>query len=267
MVVSLDLTVGEAIRAYIAGLKPEARPTSAPELQRFARWVGTERRLRDITPAKLDEYQDYMTASGLAPATRLEPLKLFLSHARTKKLIDQALAVHVRIRRKSADRGTGVATPAREIEVTRSGHEQLTAELARLELEERPKAVEAIARARADGDLRENAPYHAAREHAAEIDRRIQEIRDTLNHAVIVAAASGDRAVLGALVVVMDLDDEEEISYILVGPGEVDRRGGKISIHSPVGSALVDRVVGDIVEVAVPAGVSRFKIVRIERAS
>jgi transcription elongation factor GreA len=262
-----DLTVGEAVRNYIAALKPAERPTTAPELQRFARWFGPERRLREIDAVQLERYQEQMAASGLDPTSRLEPLRQFLSDARAKKLLDVALAIHVRIRRKSAAERANVGRPleAPTVEVTRASYERLQADLERLENVERPRVTAEVATARADGDLRENAPYHAAREQLQAIDRKINEIKETLSAATVVEV-NAERAGLGTTVVVRDLGEDEEISYTLVGPGEVDRRGGKISIGSPIGRALVDHVVGDTVEVAIPAGVVRYRIERIERA-
>ncbi|HYU18564.1 MAG TPA: GreA/GreB family elongation factor [Chloroflexota bacterium] len=261
-----DLTVGEATRNYIAALKPEERPMVAPELQRFVRWFGPDRRLRELDPIQLERYQEQLTSAGVDPASRLEPLRQFLSDARSKKLLDIALAVHVRVRRKTAaervDLGSRVDAPT--IEVTQAGHDQLQAELQRLESEERPRITADVERAYADKDFRENAPYDAAKQHLAEIQRRINEIRETLTAAKIVGGASGERAGLGTRVVVRDLAEGEEVSYTLVGPGEVDRRSGRISIQSPVGQALADRKVGETVEVQVPAGVIRYRIERIE---
>ena len=261
-----DLTVGEAVRNYIAGLKPADRPTAAPELQRFSRWFGPERKLRELDPIQLERYQEQMAASGADPTSRLEPLRQFLSDARGKKLLDVALASHVRVRRKTAAERAGANAPApvQTVEVTQAGYDQLQTELKRLEDEERPRVTAQVAHARADGDLRENAPYHAARETLSEIDRKIKDIKETLSAATVVGAASGERAALGTTVVVRDLGDDEELAYTLVGPAEADRRAGKISIQSPVGRALVDRVVGDTVEVHVPAGVHRYRIERIE---
>jgi transcription elongation factor GreA len=267
--VANDLTVGEAVRNYISALAPADRPTNAPELQRFARWFGPERRLRELDPVQLERYQEQLSAAGMDPTNKLEPLRQFLSDARSKKLLDVALAIHVRVKRKTAAeraaRGKPVEVEA--IEVTQSGYEELRSELDRLEGDERPVMTAAVARARADGDLRENAPYHAAREKLQEIDRRANEIKEILSRAKIVREAAGDRAGLGTTVVVRDLGEDEEVTYVLVGPGQVDRRGGRISVQSPVGRALVDRAVGDTVEVQAPVGTIRYRIEKIERSN
>jgi transcription elongation factor GreA len=263
------VTVGEAVRNFIAALKPAERPTMAPELQRFSRWYGPERPLRELDPIQLDRYQDHMAASGVDPTTRLEPLRQFLSDARSKRLLDVALASHVRVRRKTAAERTNLGNPvaAQTIEVTQAGHDALQAELKRLETEERPRVTADLESAYADKDFRENAPYDAAKQHLAELTRRISEIKETLGAATIVGVATGERAGLGTMVVVRDLNEDEQLTYTLVGPGEVDRRGGKISVNSPVGRALVDHRVGDTVEVEAPDGVTRYRIERIDRAS
>ena len=264
-----DLTVQQAVRDYISGLDPDQRPLAAPELQRFARWFGPERKLRDLDPIQLERYQEQMAASGIDPSSKLEPLRQFLSHARSKKLLDVGLAVHVRVRRRTAGERSnrGAQGGPQTVEVTQAGYEQLQRDLQRLEKEERPKATAELQRAAADKDFRENAPYDAAKQHLAEIQRKIDEIKETLGSATIVSqTSSGERAGLGARVVVRDLAEDDELAYTLVGPGEVDRRGGKISVQSPVGRALVDRRIGETVEVRVPAGETvRYRIERIER--
>ncbi len=261
-----DLTVGDAIRNYISAMKPADRPTSAPVLQAFSRWFGPDRSIKEIDPVQLERYQEQMAASGQDPANKLEPLRHFLSDARSKKLIDVALASHVKIRRKTALERQPLGRPVEieTIDMTRAGFEQLQAELARIESEDLPTAIADMASAAADKDFRENAPYEAAKQHRAELQRKIEEIKETLSRASIVDEAVGDRATVGTTVVVRDLDDDEEFSYMLVGPGE--RGPGKISIHSPVGKALVDHVVGDVVAVTVPAGVHRYRVERIERS-
>jgi transcription elongation factor GreA len=264
-----DLTVGEAVRQYIASISIDKRPTVARELQRFARWYGTERLLREVSPSKLDDYQEQLASQGNDPTSRLEPLRQFLSHARAKRMIDQSLAIHVRLRRRAGGRkGGGRQDDAAEpVEVTQRGFDQLKSELRRLEEDERPQIVAEIARARADGDLRENAPYHAAREHAAEIDRKINEIKHTLKRAVVVRQTTGERAAVGTVVTIRDLEDGEELEYILVGPGEVDRRSGRISVHSPIGGSLLDRTVGEHIQVEAPVGVIRYEILKIAQSS
>jgi transcription elongation factor GreA len=260
-----ELTLGEAVRNYITALSPTERPTTVHVLQQFSRWFGPERGIHEIDAVQLERYQEQMAAGGVDPANRLEPLRSFLSDARSKKLIPVALASYVKIKRKSAAERQSLGRPVavQTIDVTREGFEQLQGELHRLESEELPTAISAMQSAAADKDFRENAPYEAAKQHRAELQRRIDEIKETLSHAVIVNAAADDRVGVGTRVVVRDVDEDEEFSYILVGPGE--RGVGKISTQSPVGRALLDHTVGDVVQVQVPAGVHKYKIEKIER--
>jgi transcription elongation factor GreA len=260
-----ELTLGEAVRNYISALAPTERPTTVPVLQGFARWFGPERSLHEIDAVQLERYQEQMAAGGVDPASRLEPLRSFLSDARSKKLIPVALASYVKIKRKTAAERLSLGRPVavQTIDVTRAGFEQLQGELQRLEGEELPLAIAAMQRAAADKDFRENAPYDAAKQHRAELQRRIDEIKETLSHAVIVDETTDDRVGVGTKVFVRDVDQDEEFSYILVGPGE--RGVGKISTQSPVGRALLDHTVGDVVQVQVPAGVHKYRIEKIER--
>jgi transcription elongation factor GreA len=259
-----ELTVGDAIRNYITALAPTERPTVVPVLNSFGRWFGLERGLDEIDAIQLERFQDQLAASGIDPTSRLEPLRIFLSDARSKKLIPVALASYVKVKRKSAAErlSMGKLVAVQTIDVTREGFNQLQAEVTKLEMDELPLAIAAMAKAAADKDFRENAPYDAAKQHRAELQRRIDEIKETLARATVVDDASEDRVGVGTRVFVRDLDEDEEFSYTLVGPGE--RGAGKISTQSPVGRALLDHVVGDIVQVTVPAGVHKYRIEKIE---
>ena len=260
-----ELTVGDAIRNYITALAPAERPTVVPVLNQFGRWFGVERGLAEIDAVQLERFQEQLAASGIDPTSRLEPLRTFLSDARTRKLIPVALASYVKIKRKSAAERQSLGKPVviETIDVTRAGFEQLNVELQRLESADLPAAIASMQRAAADKDFRENAPYDAAKEHRAVIQRRIDEIKETLAHATIVDETSEDRVGVGTRVVVRDLDEDEEFAYTLVGPGE--RGIGKISTQSPVGRALLDHIVGDVVSVTVPAGIHKYRVEKIER--
>jgi transcription elongation factor GreA len=152
------------------------------------------------------------------------------------------------------------------VQLTQVGYDQLQSELTRLETVEQPAAREELQRAAADKDFRENAPYDAAKQHLGELQRRVNELRATLSNAEIVdETGSTERVGIGMTVVLKDLAEDEEVTYTLVGPGEIDARNGKISLQSPVGRALNDREVGDTVQVETPAGTARFRIESISR--
>ncbi|MBI4494528.1 MAG: transcription elongation factor GreA [Chloroflexi bacterium] len=266
-----DLTLGRAITSYLADLIPEDREVVAPELHRLMRWLGADRRLEAVTPTELERYQHQLEDSGIDPTVRLGPVRDFFGYAKRKKLTASNLGTHIRVRRKTgaqrAARGGRGQTKELRIEVTREGYDQLQRELDRLEHDLAPKVRADLQSAYADKDFRENAPYEAAKQRLGEIQGKINELKATLSVAMIVQAPGRtDRVTLGSTVTVRDLADDEELTYTLVGPGEVDARRGRISIASPVGKALTDRTPGETVVVQTPAGPASYRIERITKA-
>ncbi|MCB5364487.1 transcription elongation factor GreA [Pusillimonas sp. CC-YST705] len=152
------------------------------------------------------------------------------------------------------------------IPLTASGAERLQQELHRLKTVERPAIIEAIAEARAQGDLSENAEYDAARERQGFVEGRIQELEGTLSNAQIITPAELEvegSIVFGATVEIEELESGQRLSYQIVGDVEADIRSNRISISSPVARALIGRAVGDVVEVKAPAGVREYEILGI----
>jgi transcription elongation factor GreA len=145
------------------------------------------------------------------------------------------------------------------------GHRQLTDELRRLRIEERPAIVEAIEEARAHGDLSENAEYHAAKERQGHVEATIADLEDRLSRAMVIdpTTLSGDKVVFGATVTLLD-EEEKKIRYQLVGQTEADARVGRISFNSPLGRALIGRQKGEDVEVSTPSGDKYYQIKKIE---
>jgi len=149
------------------------------------------------------------------------------------------------------------------IPLTARGAERLQAELQRLKTVERPEVINAIAEARAQGDLSENAEYDAARERQGFIEGRIQELEGTLSNAQIINPAELDvdgQAVFGATVEIEDLESGERLTYQIVGDLEADIRSNMISVSSPVARALIGKSQGDVVEVRAPAGVREYEV-------
>ncbi len=149
------------------------------------------------------------------------------------------------------------------IPLTARGAERLQAELHRLKTVERPEVINAIAEARAQGDLSENAEYDAARERQGFIEGRIQELEGTLSNAQIINPADLDvsgQAVFGATVEIEDLASGERLTYQIVGDLEADIRANMISVSSPVARALIGKSEGDVVEVRAPAGVREYEV-------
>lgn len=151
------------------------------------------------------------------------------------------------------------------IPISRAGYEKLKSQLDQMENEEMPKIAEKIAEARAEGDLKENAEYHGARENQGMLQAKINLLRDKLSRADIVDMSKlpKDEVVFGATVRVKDLDFDDEEEFTLVGPGEEDYDAGKILVTSPIGQGLVGKKVGDRTEIDVPRGTLKFEVLEI----
>lgn len=150
--------------------------------------------------------------------------------------------------------------------ITKRGAEMLKAELHKLKTVERPAVITAIAEARAQGDLSENADYDAAKERQGFIEGRIAEVEGKLSAAQVIDPASvdaGGRVVFGATV---DLEDEASgtaVTYQIVGEDEADLKKGLINISSPIARALIGKEEGDVAEVQAPGGVRRYEVVAV----
>ena len=152
------------------------------------------------------------------------------------------------------------------IALTVHGAELLKAELQRLKTVERPAVVNAIAEARAQGDLSENAEYDAAKERQGFIEGRIQEIEAKLSNARIIDPKAVDaqgRVVFGATVELEELNSGKQVRYQIVGEDEADIKQGKISISSPIARALIGKVVADVAVVQAPAGEHEYEILAV----
>lgn len=149
--------------------------------------------------------------------------------------------------------------------LTREGYERLMHELEHLKIVKRKELSAAVEHARLLGDLRENAEYDAAKEALAFNEKRIHELENKLSTAEIIEnnPASTGLVCLGVKVKIVDLDSKEETEYSLVGSDEADPINGFISISSPVGRALLGHKENDVIEVSIPAGTLKYKILRI----
>ena len=150
--------------------------------------------------------------------------------------------------------------------ITAQGAQRLRAELDELKSVQRPAVINAIAEARAHGDLKENAEYHAAREQQGFIEGRIKQLESELSHAQVIDVSSlnvGDKVVFGANVVLADEDSGEEKRYQIVGDLEADIKQGLIAISSPVARALIGKHAGDVVTIEAPGGTSEYEIVEV----
>ena len=148
--------------------------------------------------------------------------------------------------------------------LTREGYEKLMHELEHLKIVKRKELSSAVEHARLLGDLKENAEYDAAKEALAFNEKRIHELENKLSTAEIIENKTAITLVcLGAKVKIVDMDSNEETEYSMVGPDEADPVNGFISINSPVGKSLLGHKENDVVEVSIPAGTLKYKIVKI----
>ncbi len=151
--------------------------------------------------------------------------------------------------------------------ITAQGAQKLHDELHELKTVKRPQIIQAIAEARAHGDLKENAEYHAAREQQSFIEGRIVEIDSKLANAEIIDVTkinAGGKIVFGATVDLMNIDTEEEVTYQIVGEDEADIKANLISISSPIARALIGKKEGDIAVVNAPSGKKEYEVLDIK---
>lgn len=152
------------------------------------------------------------------------------------------------------------------IPITKRGAEKLKEELHRLKTVERPAVIAAIAEARAQGDLSENADYDAAKDRQGFIEGRIQEIEGKLSVAQVIdpsAVDGGGKVVFGATVELEDEDSGDMVKYQIVGEDEADLKQGLINISSPIARALIGKEEGDTAEVQAPGGIRRYEVVAV----
>ena len=151
--------------------------------------------------------------------------------------------------------------------ITERGAQRLREELRVLKSEKRPAVIAAISEARAHGDLKENAEYHAAREQQGFIEGRIQELESKLGSAQLIDVTQlpkSDKVVFGATVTLEDVNSGEELCYQIVGEDEADIKSGLLSIGSPMARALIGKHEGDAVDVQAPGGTRELEIVSVE---
>ncbi len=153
-----------------------------------------------------------------------------------------------------------------KIPMTRGGYDRLGEELKELKSVHRPAVIKAISEAREQGDLSENAEYHAAREKQSFIEGRIGELEDKISRAEVIDVshlANSKDIKFGATVTLIDEDTEEKVTYQLVGQDEADIKKGLLSITSPLGRALINKKVKDNLEITTPGGTKVYEVVKV----
>lgn len=153
------------------------------------------------------------------------------------------------------------------IPMTVQGAEALRAELNELKSVKRPAVILAIAEARAHGDLKENAEYHAAREQQGFIEGRIQDIEAKLSNAQIIDVTklpNSGKVIFGATVTILNLDTDEEVTYRIVGDDEADIKNNLISVNSPIARGLIGKTADEVVNITTPKGVVEYEITDVQ---
>ncbi|MDX3772943.1 transcription elongation factor GreA [Chromatiaceae bacterium AAb-1] len=154
-----------------------------------------------------------------------------------------------------------------QIPMTVQGAEQLRLELHELKTVKRPAIIQAIAEARAHGDLKENAEYHAAREQQGFCEGRIQDIEAKLSNVQIIdisKLSNNGKVIFGATVTILNLETEDEVTYRIVGDDEADIKNNLISVNSPIARGLIGKEVDDVVSINTPKGLVEFEITDVQ---
>lgn len=266
-----SVTLAEALTEYINSLKPEIRITHASFVRKYVEHAGEQTYVASLTSARIESYADaQIKASDPSAGDRVAALKQWFLFLKKRSYTAQNYGVHIRVRKLPGRAASGssrtITDEDNRIEMTREGHEALTAELAGLKART-SDLVAAVAQAREDKDFRENAPLEAAREALAFNEQRVKAIEATLKRAAIVkeAPAADDRSSVGSVVTVTRLDTGKQETYRLVGAREANPAEKKISVESPVGKVLFGRRTGDDVSVTVPSGVIHYRIDAVAR--
>ena len=153
-----------------------------------------------------------------------------------------------------------------KIPMTSEGEDQLKEELNNLKSIERPKITSAIKEAREKGDLKENAEYHAAREQQSFTEGRIKDIEAKLSNAQVIDITSmpkSTKVIFGSTVTLLNLDDQKEVQYKLVGEDEADLKIGKISITSPLARSMIGKDQNDVIELKMPDTTTEYEIIKV----
>ncbi len=257
----------DALGQYVLRLKGTEQRDGQQELNRFIQWCGRDRSVDELTPPEVAEYGESANIWGTDSARKLKPVKSFLTYLKERKLVSVSLAPHLKVSKTKREHRRAYFTAA--VEQAELSHEGYTNLQSRLEMlkEERVRIVADIQRAMGDKDFRENAPLDAAKERQGLIESSIKDLEGILANAVVTvtqADADVQKVRIGRKVTLRDASSGKEVRYTLVDSREANPVSGKISSISPVGKALLDRVIGEEVTITVPKGTLHYVIENIE---
>ena len=247
---------------------------------RFLWHFGPSTPISDLSPKSMEGFQETVGTNTMDLASRLQPVKEFLRYCWKQEYtvtVDadgnasaQNLGNYLRIKRPTSvvrDDSRFQHEQAQTFEMTADGLESLHEELGQLNAE-MPEAVQAVAAAREDKDIRENAPLEAAREYQERLKSRIDELEYQIAHAVVREERATGRAKLGSRVSVVEVDDNganlgEAREYTLVGTTEANAAARRISVESPLGRGLLDQPADRQIEIQAPSGRKRFRLLAV----
>jgi len=261
----------EAVTLYLGRLTAKNREESQVEVHKFARWCGWEGSFSRLAGPAVAGYAETIHVSDSDYEKKFTTLRSFLAYAKKAGWSETNLATHLKSRKGKGGPAKKAKTSVKNnqpeaISLTQQRYDEMQAELATLKKRSTDLMGE-IQRAAADKDFRENAPLHAAREERGHVEGRVKELEQALKAAEIIQENKDTtrKSTIGDCLLVCDLDNNEECRYIIVDPREVNVLKGKISIASPMGKAFLGRSDGETIEINVPAGKLRYKVIKIER--
>ncbi len=264
--INQNLKLGEAASRFLVSLPSGEIGVSQQVIYQFVRWFGRERPMDKLTADEIANYAQRISSSDADYQKKLDLVRIFLIHARKSGWIKNNLAMHLKAKKAKSRLVTGArqASPA-VISLTQQGYDEIKSELEALKCQ-RPQIIEEIHRAAQDKDFRENAPLDAARERLSLLEGRVGELEETLKSATLVKGKTkiSLKLSVGDNIVLLDLTSGEELNYTIVSPKEVDPVRGKISSASPLGKAIIGRGIGDVIEIAAPAGRLRYQIKQVK---
>lgn len=250
-------TLGQAVKKYLSTSSKKLGETHLQELNNFVRWFGTDKLVssNNLRENDVADYGESLAPTGTDYLGRVDAVKGFLTYARKEGWLSENLAAKIKTKKTKNIKLTAKQREVKRVTMTRDGYNGMRKELEELTVQ-RLKVIEDIRRAAADKDLKENAPYHAAREQKSHLDGRILEIEETLKLADIIEEKPLEslKANVGNTVKLKELSSGEIVEYELVSPREVDPFEYKISGSSPVGKAVIGHGEGETIEVTVPSG-------------
>lgn len=266
----VQTTLGDALQEYLASLKPAQYHEQENYVRKYVEHADPATNPGTLTGSRVESYaESQIRAADPNAQKRVEALKAFFQFLKKKNYTTANFGINVRVRRTGGRTGTSaVRIEEAPVEMTADGLEALKRELTEIEAKI-PDLVKSIEVARSDGDLRENAPYHAAREALAFTNDRKQRIETSLKRAVVVDRSGRDEglAALGSQVTVTHVEKNKQVSYQLVSSREANAGQGRLSVESPVGKVLLGRRLGDEVEVETPQGRMRYRVDSVSNGS